>query len=158
MRIFSVPLSMQRQAACSPLLAQVNTFIFYCVCFIIFDVFLFLFHVCRFDNKSNNKIYTMLDICILSLVTINFICYWLFCLLFVWLFLSGRPTSLIIDFSARATRIIPIIDGYTLNKAIVSTSRGGNWIDVEVKNEIDKSGMTNIFTSFLIFIFHFDSS
>ena len=47
---------------------------------------------------------------------------------------------MIIDFSAQATRIIPVIDGYTLNKAIVSTSRGGNWIDLEVLKEIDKSG------------------
>lgn len=53
----------------------------------------------------------------------------------------GRPTSLIIDFGARATRIIPVVDGFTLNKSIVSTNRGGNWIDVEVKNEIDRSGM-----------------
>ena len=56
----------------------------------------------------------------------------------------GRPTSLIIDFSAQATRIIPVIDGYTLNKAIVSTSRGGNWIDLEVLKEIDKSGKIRV--------------
>jgi actin-related protein len=64
-----------------------------------------------------------------------------FRLISVLLYNLGRPTSLIIDFGARATRIIPVVDGFTLNKSIVSTNRGGNWIDVEVKNEIDRSGM-----------------
>ena len=75
----------------------------------------------------------------------------------ILLFYTGRPTSLIIDFSARATRIIPIIDGYTLNKAIVSTSRGGNWIDVEVKNEIDKSGNADIYYLFFYLFISFYS-
>ena len=65
---------------------------------------------------------------------------------------SGRPTSLVIDFGAQATRIIPIIDGFTLNKAIVSTSRGGNWIDAEVRKEIDKSGINRIKNKWFEFV------
>lgn len=44
-------------------------------------------------------------------------------------FSAGRPTSLVVDLGASGTRIVPVVDGYGLEKAIVSTSRGGNWID-----------------------------
>jgi hypothetical protein len=38
-----------------------------------------------------------------------------------------------------------VIDGFTLNRAIITTARGGDWIDLEVKNEIDKSGKCSLF-------------
>lgn len=67
---------------------------------------------------------------------------------------TGRPTSLIIDFGAQATRIIPVVDGFTLNKSIVSTARGGNWIDLEVRKDINESGKS-IFNVLLLFLLYF---
>ena len=34
-----------------------------------------------------------------------------------------------------------MVDGFTLNKSIVSTTRGGNWIDLEVRKDINESGI-----------------
>lgn len=57
---------------------------------------------------------------------------------------SGRPTSLVVDFGATQTRIIPVVDGYVLNKAVVTTSRGGNWIDSQLQKELQSLGYNNI--------------
>jgi actin-related protein len=44
-------------------------------------------------------------------------------------FCAGRPTSLVIDFGARETRVMPVVDGFVLRNAVVKTSRGGDWLD-----------------------------
>jgi len=49
---------------------------------------------------------------------------------------AGRPTALVIDMGAAQTRIIPVVDGYTLNRAIICTNRGGNYLDGELYKEI----------------------
>ena len=56
-------------------------------------------------------------------------------------FSTGRPTSLVIDFGAREIRIVPIVDGYTLSRGIVTTSRGGNWIDHCIQQEMEKNNI-----------------
>lgn len=52
-------------------------------------------------------------------------------------FCAGRSTSLVIDMGARETRIIPVVDGFVLRKALMKTSRGGNWLDRKVFHEIE---------------------
>ena len=57
-------------------------------------------------------------------------------------FSAGRPTSLVVDFGAREVRIVPIVDGYTLNRAVITTRRGGDWVDDAVRREIEATGIT----------------
>ena len=64
-------------------------------------------------------------------------------------FCAGRPTSLVIDAGGSGIRVTPVIDGYTLRNgthrvvriysdvmlrstAVVSTDRGGEWLDEQV--------------------------
>jgi actin-like protein 6A len=54
-------------------------------------------------------------------------------------FCNGRPTSLVIDIGARETRIIPVVDGYTLKNAVVVTKRGGNWIDKNIFSHLESN-------------------
>ena len=54
-------------------------------------------------------------------------------------FSAGRPTTLVIDLGARETRIIPVVDGFVLRNAVLTTSRGGNWLDDKVLGEIVRS-------------------
>ena len=54
-------------------------------------------------------------------------------------FSAGRPTSLVIDLGARETRIIPVVDGFVLRNAVLTTNRGGNWLDQRVLQEIISS-------------------
>jgi actin-related protein len=56
-------------------------------------------------------------------------------------FSTGRPTSLVVDFGAKSTRIIPVIDGYVLNRAVIETSRGGDWMDRHTERELQSSGI-----------------
>ena len=57
-------------------------------------------------------------------------------------FCAGRPTSLVIDFGARETRIIPVVDGFVLRNAVVKTARGGNWLDQLLMDEIGSNGIS----------------
>ena len=57
-------------------------------------------------------------------------------------FSAGRPTSLVVDFGAREVRIVPVVDGYTINRAVVTTRRGGDWVDHAVRREIEAAGVT----------------
>lgn len=57
---------------------------------------------------------------------------------------SGRPTSLVVDFGATQTRVIPVVDGYVLNKAVMVTNRGGNWIDTQVYKELSSLGYSTV--------------
>lgn len=52
-------------------------------------------------------------------------------------FSAGRPTGLVLDFGASQTRVVPVVDGYALNKAAVITSRGGNLFDELLAREIE---------------------
>ena len=54
-------------------------------------------------------------------------------------FSAGRPTTLVIDLGARETRIIPVVDGFVLRNAVLTTNRGGNWLDKKVLEEVVKS-------------------
>lgn len=44
-------------------------------------------------------------------------------------FASGRPTSLVVDMGASATRCVPVVDGYALHRSTVATRRGGMYLD-----------------------------
>lgn len=46
-----------------------------------------------------------------------------------------------VELGAQQTRIVPVVEGYVLRKAIVRTNRGGNWIDHKIKEEIEKCGI-----------------
>jgi len=47
----------------------------------------------------------------------------------------------VIEFGAQETRIVPVVEGFVLRKAVVSTKRGGNWIDGKILHELGKSGL-----------------
>jgi len=51
-------------------------------------------------------------------------------------FAAGHPTSLIVDLGGARTTVTPVIDGYTLNKAVMTTQRGGNWLDQILLQEL----------------------
>eukprot|EP01038_Epipyxis_sp_PR26KG_P007070 gene7070-9650_t len=51
-------------------------------------------------------------------------------------FSLGRPTSLVIDISASGTNITPVVDGYEMRNASISTHRGGNYMDSLIRNYI----------------------
>eukprot|EP01041_Mallomonas_annulata_P008815 gene8814-18244_t len=53
---------------------------------------------------------------------------------------AGRPTSLIVDFGATQTRVVPVVDGFVLNKSCVSTTRGGDWLDECMNKELTAGG------------------
>lgn len=54
-------------------------------------------------------------------------------------FCAGRPTSLVVDFGASEIRISPLIDGYVLRRAEVSSRRGsGDWMDATVGAELSR--------------------
>jgi actin-related protein len=44
-------------------------------------------------------------------------------------FCSARPTSLVVDLGGSEIRIVPVVDGFSMNRAIVRTCRGGNALD-----------------------------
>lgn len=54
-------------------------------------------------------------------------------------FCVGKPTSLVVDCGYSETRITPVIDGYSLKKSAIVTSRGGRWIDSIIKQEIESN-------------------
>lgn len=54
-------------------------------------------------------------------------------------FSTGRPTGLVLDFGASQTRIVPVVDGYALNKATVTTIRAGNMFDELLARKIESS-------------------
>jgi actin-like protein 6A len=56
-------------------------------------------------------------------------------------FSSGRTTACVVDLGASGTRITPVVDGFTLNKSIMETSRGGDSIDTLVSAALANSGI-----------------
>lgn len=44
-------------------------------------------------------------------------------------FSTGRVNSLVIDIGAAGTKLTPVVEGYELKKASVYTTRGGNYLD-----------------------------
>ena len=62
-------------------------------------------------------------------------------------FSMGRPSSLIVDLGASRTSISAVCDGYELRKSKLSTLRGGDWMDGQLRHQIAKSGVT--LTSFM---------
>jgi len=65
---------------------------------------------------------------------------------------TGRPTSLVIDFVSVHTRITPVVDGYVLKKAVISTNRGGNYLDQVLFKEIVNSVSMDVRTSLFEFL------
>mmetsp|Transcript_19440 Transcript_19440/g.36237 ORF Transcript_19440/g.36237 Transcript_19440/m.36237 type:complete len:502 (+) Transcript_19440:142-1647(+) len=63
-------------------------------------------------------------------------------------FASGRPTSLIVDLGAAATRCVPVVDGYTLHRSAVATHRGGLYFDQVFAEalQVDFSGVSSDMT------------
>lgn len=57
-------------------------------------------------------------------------------------FSAGKPTALVVDFGAISTRITPVLDGYAIRKGTFATSRGGNWMDSIVKEELVQHGIS----------------
>ena len=49
-------------------------------------------------------------------------------------FCYGRSTSLVVDFGASHTTVSPVVDGFVLKKSVVSTARGGNYLDEIIGN------------------------
>ncbi len=54
-------------------------------------------------------------------------------------FSTGRRTSLIVDFSATGTSVVPVVDGYALSKPALFTSRGGVLLDNLLRRELEGS-------------------
>lgn len=48
-------------------------------------------------------------------------------------FCHGRTTGLVVDLGASHTTVSPIVDGYVLEKSVMSTARGGNWLDSRIR-------------------------
>ena len=44
-------------------------------------------------------------------------------------FSAARSTSLVVDMGASGITISPVVDGYVLRKSVVSSVRGGDWMD-----------------------------
>lgn len=44
--------------------------------------------------------------------------------------------GLVLDIGAAGIRISPVVDGYVLKKSVISTTRGGDWMDKIVNDEI----------------------
>lgn len=51
-------------------------------------------------------------------------------------FCSGRTNSVVVEIGASGTKISPVIDGYAIEKSTLYTSRGGQWMDTLVREEI----------------------
>jgi actin-related protein len=47
-------------------------------------------------------------------------------------FCAGRPTSLVVDVGGGRIQVTPVVDGYTLRNAVVSTTRGGRWLEDQI--------------------------
>jgi actin-like protein 6A len=56
-------------------------------------------------------------------------------------FCYGRSTALVIDMGASHTTISPVVDGYVLRKAVVSTSRGGDFMDSLISDTLASRGV-----------------
>ena len=56
-------------------------------------------------------------------------------------FCYGRSTALVIDMGASHTTISPVVDGYVLKKAVVSTSRGGDYLDSLFSDNLASKGI-----------------
>ena len=48
-------------------------------------------------------------------------------------FCHGRTTGVVVDLGASHTTVSPVVDGYVLEKSVVSTTRGGNWLDAQIR-------------------------
>ena len=53
-------------------------------------------------------------------------------------FSAGRPTSLVIDIGASGTRIQPVVDGYNLSKGLIESTRGCNYMEELLRQELLK--------------------
>ena len=57
-------------------------------------------------------------------------------------FCYGRQTGLVVDLGASHTTVSPVVDGYVLEKSVVSSSRGGDWIDREILDVLCRHDIT----------------
>ena len=52
-------------------------------------------------------------------------------------FSAGKTTATVVDFGASGISVTPVIDGYAVHGSRLTTSRGGNWIDENIRFEIE---------------------
>ena len=52
-------------------------------------------------------------------------------------FSAGKTTATVVDFGASEISVTPVVDGYAVAGARLSTSRGGNWLDEQIRYEIE---------------------
>jgi hypothetical protein len=53
-------------------------------------------------------------------------------------FMHGRPTGLVVDLGASHTTVSPVVDGHVLLKSVMTTSRGGNWLDARLHSVLSR--------------------
>lgn len=57
-------------------------------------------------------------------------------------FCYGRSTGMVIDLGASHTTISPVVDGFVLEKSVITTSRGGNWLDAQILGVLGQENIT----------------
>ena len=57
-------------------------------------------------------------------------------------FSVGRSTSMVVDCGGGGTSVVPVLDGYVLNKPIQRSHRGGEWLTEQVHNFLGKQSIT----------------
>lgn len=54
-------------------------------------------------------------------------------------FCFGRPTSLIVDLGCMHSRVVPVVDGYTIRQASQSSPLGCNWMNLKVLQYVEQT-------------------
>lgn len=57
-------------------------------------------------------------------------------------FCYGKPTGLVVDLGASHITVSPVVDGYVLEKAVTTTTRGGDWLDSQIRQVLSSSQVT----------------
>ncbi|KAG2411031.1 Actin-related protein [Vigna angularis] len=57
-------------------------------------------------------------------------------------FASGRATSLVVDSGAGSTTVAPVLDGYVLQKAVISSPIGGQFLTECLTRSLEAKGIT----------------
>ena len=53
-------------------------------------------------------------------------------------FAAGRASALVVDCGGGSTSVVPVVDGYVLRTPIMRSSRGGEWLDDQVREVVEK--------------------
>ncbi|KAH8740810.1 BRG1/brm-associated factor 53A [Cryptosporidium ryanae] len=65
-------------------------------------------------------------------------------------FSVGRSSGLVVDMGASKTSIVPVLDGYTLQKPICEYPVGGDYLDDQIARHLSKDRKINIIPNFSI--------